>query len=57
MWSPPTSKALAATAAEQTAFYNEIPSYRRMIELPGVAHAAEFAMIGDEQTPADQFDA
>lgn len=46
-----------ATAAEQMAFYNEIPSYRRMIELSGVSHAAELAVIGDEQTLADQINA
>jgi F420-dependent oxidoreductase-like protein len=46
-----------AAATEQMAFYNEIPSYKRMIELSGASHAAELAVIGDEQTFADQITA
>ncbi|MFX0574953.1 hypothetical protein [Nocardia nepalensis] len=46
-----------AAATEQMAFYNEIPSYKRMIELSGASHAAELAVIGDEQTLADQITA
>ncbi|WP_330253878.1 LLM class F420-dependent oxidoreductase [Nocardia sp. NBC_00565] len=43
-----------ATATEQMAFYNDIPSYKRMIELSGASHAADLAVIGDERALADQ---
>jgi F420-dependent oxidoreductase-like protein len=39
-------------AATQTAFYNRVPSYRRVIELSGASTAAELVIIGDEETVA-----
>ncbi|WP_280273349.1 TIGR03564 family F420-dependent LLM class oxidoreductase [Nocardia wallacei] len=36
-------------AAEQTAFYDSIPSYTRMIGLSGVSRAADLVVIGDEE--------
>lgn len=48
-----------AAAAAKTAFYDSIPSYRRVIELSGVERAAELVVIGDEEhiaaTVADYF--
>ncbi|MFF2088126.1 TIGR03564 family F420-dependent LLM class oxidoreductase [Nocardia sp. NPDC058176] len=48
-----------ATAAAKTAFYDSIPSYRRVIELSGAERAAELVVIGDEEhvaaTVADYF--
>lgn len=41
-----------AEAVAQTAFYDDIPSYQRIIELSGVTKAAELVVIGDEQTLA-----
>ncbi|MBN6035844.1 TIGR03564 family F420-dependent LLM class oxidoreductase [Amycolatopsis sp. 195334CR] len=38
--------------AEQTAFYDGIPSYQRIIELSGASKAAELAVVGDEETVA-----
>ncbi|AXB46455.1 TIGR03564 family F420-dependent LLM class oxidoreductase [Amycolatopsis albispora] len=38
--------------AEQTAFYDSIPSYQRIIELSGATKAAELAVIGDEELVA-----
>ncbi|QBS44171.1 TIGR03564 family F420-dependent LLM class oxidoreductase [Nocardia sp. CS682] len=43
-----------AEAEVQSAFYNDIPSYRRIIELSGVSRAAELVVIGDEQIVADR---
>ncbi|MFC9897234.1 TIGR03564 family F420-dependent LLM class oxidoreductase [Nocardia sp. NPDC127579] len=41
-----------ARAVEQLAFYEQVPSYRRVIELEGARRAAELAVIGDEETVA-----
>ncbi|WP_405492642.1 TIGR03564 family F420-dependent LLM class oxidoreductase [Nocardia sp. NBC_00511] len=41
-----------AKAVEQLAFYEQVPSYRRVIELEGVRRAADLAIIGDEETVA-----
>ncbi len=38
--------------AEQLAFYEQIPSYARVIELSGGRRAADVAVIGDEKTVA-----
>ncbi|MET9297007.1 LLM class F420-dependent oxidoreductase [Streptomyces sp. NPDC003077] len=39
-------------AAEQLAFYEQIPSYARVIELSGGKRAVDVAAIGDEETVA-----
>ncbi|MFB8280545.1 TIGR03564 family F420-dependent LLM class oxidoreductase [Nocardia colli] len=45
----------ARAAAEQsTAFYDDIPSYQRIIELSGASRAADLVVIGDEQAIADR---
>ncbi|MBB5939868.1 TIGR03564 family F420-dependent LLM class oxidoreductase [Streptomyces zagrosensis] len=41
-----------ATAAEQLAFYEQFPSYARVIELSGGTRAADVAVIGNEATVA-----
>ncbi|WP_067562576.1 TIGR03564 family F420-dependent LLM class oxidoreductase [Nocardia acidivorans] len=41
-----------ARAVEQLAFYEQVPSYRRVIELEGADRAADLALIGDEETVA-----
>jgi F420-dependent oxidoreductase-like protein len=41
-----------AAAAEQMAFYLNVPSYRAVLEREGVAHPAELAVIGDEENLA-----
>ncbi|MFF2325008.1 MULTISPECIES: LLM class F420-dependent oxidoreductase [unclassified Streptomyces] len=41
-----------AKATEQLAFYEQIPSYARVIELSGGERAADVAVIGDEETVA-----
>ncbi|MER7451535.1 TIGR03564 family F420-dependent LLM class oxidoreductase [Nocardia beijingensis] len=41
--------AARAAAAAQTAFYDDIPSYARVIELSGASRAAELVVIGDEE--------
>ncbi len=41
-----------AAAIEQMAFYLNVPSYRAVLEREGVAHPAELAVIGDEETVA-----
>ncbi|GAB2668701.1 TIGR03564 family F420-dependent LLM class oxidoreductase [Nocardia goodfellowii] len=41
-----------AEAVEQLAFYDQVPSYRRVIELEGAQRAADLAIIGDEETVA-----
>ncbi|MYR60253.1 TIGR03564 family F420-dependent LLM class oxidoreductase [Streptomyces sp. SID625] len=42
-----------AAAHEALSFYQQIPSYARVIEQSGVAHPVELAAIGDEKTLAD----
>ncbi|MFJ1914842.1 LLM class F420-dependent oxidoreductase [Streptomyces sp. NPDC088147] len=44
--------AVRAKATEQLAFYEQIPSYARVIELSGGERAADVAVIGDEATVA-----
>ncbi|WP_411113642.1 LLM class F420-dependent oxidoreductase [Streptomyces sp. 029-5] len=44
--------AVRAKATEQLAFYEQIPSYARVIELSGGRRAADVAVIGDEATVA-----
>ncbi|WP_372667301.1 TIGR03564 family F420-dependent LLM class oxidoreductase [Amycolatopsis kentuckyensis] len=39
-----------AKAVEQMSFYGQIPSYRRILDVEGVDHAADLAIIGDEKT-------
>ncbi|NKX86818.1 TIGR03564 family F420-dependent LLM class oxidoreductase [Nocardia coubleae] len=39
-------------ALRHLAFYEQIPSYRRVLDLEGVTRAAELALIGDEETVA-----
>ncbi|MGK3200256.1 TIGR03564 family F420-dependent LLM class oxidoreductase [Amycolatopsis sp. MEPSY49] len=39
-----------AKAVEQMGFYGQIPSYRRILDVEGVGHAADLAIIGDEKT-------
>lgn len=41
-----------AAAVEQMAFYLNVPSYRAVLEREGVAHPADLAVIGDEETLA-----
>jgi F420-dependent oxidoreductase-like protein len=45
-------EAARKAAVAQMGFYDEIPSYQRIIELSGVSSAADLAVIGDEQTIA-----
>ncbi|MGW4279301.1 TIGR03564 family F420-dependent LLM class oxidoreductase [Nocardia sp. NPDC004750] len=40
--------AARAAAAAQTTFYDDIPSYARVIQLSGASRAAELVVIGDE---------
>ena len=49
-----TADAAAARAAAEakTAFYDSIPSYRRVIELSGARRAAELVVYGDEEIVA-----
>jgi hypothetical protein len=42
--------AVRAQATENLAFYEQIPSYARVIELSGGRRAADLAVIGDEKT-------
>lgn len=42
--------AVRATATENLAFYEQIPSYARVIELSGGRRAGDLAVIGDEKT-------
>ncbi|MFD7710601.1 TIGR03564 family F420-dependent LLM class oxidoreductase [Streptomyces sp. NPDC059786] len=44
--------AVRARATEQLAFYEQIPSYARVIELSGVRRASDLAVIGDEKAVA-----
>ncbi|MEU2257997.1 TIGR03564 family F420-dependent LLM class oxidoreductase [Nocardia xishanensis] len=50
-----------AKAVAHTAFYDDIPSYRRIVELSGARRAAELVVIGDEAViaarVAEYFDA
>ncbi|MGB3441461.1 MAG: LLM class F420-dependent oxidoreductase, partial [Actinophytocola sp.] len=39
-------------AAEQTAFYDAVPSYQRSIAQSGAEKAAELVVLGDEETVA-----
>ncbi|MEU1199681.1 LLM class F420-dependent oxidoreductase [Streptomyces sp. NPDC005813] len=41
-------------ATEQLAFYEQIPSYARVIELSGGRRASDVAVIGDEKAVADE---
>lgn len=41
-------------AAEQTAFYDRVPSYQRVISLSGAERAADLVVLGDEQAVADE---
>ncbi|MET9556257.1 TIGR03564 family F420-dependent LLM class oxidoreductase [Streptomyces sp. NPDC006645] len=41
-----------ATATEALAFYEQVPSYARVIELSGGTRASDVAVIGDERTVA-----
>ncbi|MCG8915108.1 TIGR03564 family F420-dependent LLM class oxidoreductase [Actinokineospora sp. PR83] len=41
-----------AAAEESLAFYDTIPSYRRVVALSGAERAAELALIGDEEAVA-----
>lgn len=41
-----------AAAIDKLSFYEQVPSYRRVIELEGASRAAELALIGDEETVA-----
>lgn len=41
-----------SAALRHLAFYEQIPSYRRVLDLEGVARAADLALIGDEETVA-----
>ncbi|WP_410573285.1 TIGR03564 family F420-dependent LLM class oxidoreductase [Amycolatopsis sp. cmx-4-61] len=39
-------------AAVHLGYYGDIPSYRRILEIEGVAHAADLALVGDERVVA-----
>ena len=41
-----------ASAAAQMGFYDAVPSYARVIAEEGADHAADLALIGDEETVA-----
>ncbi|MEU6561420.1 TIGR03564 family F420-dependent LLM class oxidoreductase [Nocardia nova] len=45
-------EATRAKAVDQLAFYEQVPSYRRVIELEGATRAADLAIVGDEETVA-----
>lgn len=44
------TEAVRAQAVDKLAFYEQVPSYRRVIDLEGATRAAELALIGDEET-------
>lgn len=44
--------AVRAKATEQLAFYEQFPSYARVVELSGGLRASDVAVIGDEETVA-----
>lgn len=46
------TEAVRQTAAETLAFYEQFPSYQRVIGLSGGTRAADLAVIGDEETVA-----
>jgi len=46
------TKAVRETATEKFAFYEQFPSYQRVIGLSGATRAADLAVIGDEETVA-----
>ncbi|UGT42738.1 TIGR03564 family F420-dependent LLM class oxidoreductase [Nocardia yamanashiensis] len=46
------AEAVRAQAIDKLAFYEQVPSYRRVIDLEGATRAAELALIGDEETIA-----
>jgi F420-dependent oxidoreductase-like protein len=46
------AEAVREKATEQLAFYEQIPSYARAIELSGARRAGDVAVIGDEDTVA-----
>ncbi|MEC3952583.1 TIGR03564 family F420-dependent LLM class oxidoreductase [Nocardia sp. CDC153] len=45
-------EATRAQALETLSFYERVPSYRRVLDQEGVRHAADLALIGDEETIA-----
>ncbi|MDQ0585735.1 TIGR03564 family F420-dependent LLM class oxidoreductase [Streptomyces rishiriensis] len=45
-------EAVRETATEALAFYEQFPSYQRVIGLSGATRAADLAVIGDEETVA-----
>ncbi|MCX5365681.1 LLM class F420-dependent oxidoreductase [Streptomyces sp. NBC_00124] len=45
-------EAVRETATESLAFYEQFPSYQRVIGFSGAARAADLAVIGDEETVA-----
>jgi F420-dependent oxidoreductase-like protein len=44
--------AVRQTAAAQLGFYSTVPSYQKVLATEGVDHAAQLALIGDEETVA-----
>ena len=50
------AESVRADAREQMAFYLDVPSYRAVLEREGVAHPADLAVIGDEETMAAAID-
>lgn len=46
------TEAARRTATEQLAFYEQFPSYARVVELSGAARAGDVAVIGDEKAVA-----
>ncbi|MFJ3493580.1 LLM class F420-dependent oxidoreductase [Streptomyces sp. NPDC086091] len=46
--------AVRAKATEQLAFYEQIPSYARVVDLSGARRAGEVAVIGDERTVTEE---
>ncbi len=48
------AEAVREKAHEALALYEGIPSYRRAIELSGASRAAGLAVIGDEETVAEE---
>lgn len=45
--------AVRELAVRQMSFYGQIPSYRKILDVEGVEHAADLALIGDEKTVLD----
>ncbi|WP_222853960.1 hypothetical protein [Fodinicola acaciae] len=41
-----------AGMAELLAFYDQLPSYQRVVAAEGVSRAADLALVGDEETVA-----